>query len=206
MLEIRSLLLPNNKSLNLKLNTKEQVGLMGANGSGKSLALKAIAGLLPSKFEVFNFESVPVTQLGPTEFRKYVLYHPSVNLHFQGSCQQFWDWPFRFQSRKEESHGDFFSHKIRETFRLEQDYQELSSGQKQLIALFRSLSLARKILLLDEPFSHMDEVTKKRSIQILKELIDSTNISLILVSHLRSDIDHLGLDYKDVSEYLGEHE
>jgi D-methionine transport system ATP-binding protein len=60
---------------------------------------------------------------------------------------------------------------------------QLSAGQRQLIALARGLIIQPKILLLDEPTSTLDIGTAEHLIQVLKELTQSHQTTILMVNH-----------------------
>ena len=65
--------------------------------------------------------------------------------------------------------------------------QELSGGQKQRIAIARALALAPSIILLDEPFSALDESSRVGIGNTIKELPHKENISIIFITHQMSE-------------------
>ena len=69
---------------------------------------------------------------------------------------------------------------------LERSVHNLSGGEKQRVALARTLVLGRRLLLLDEPFSALDTVTKWDILRQMKKLHSETGITVIHVTH---DID-----------------
>ncbi|WP_206076351.1 ATP-binding cassette domain-containing protein [Marinitoga lauensis] len=64
---------------------------------------------------------------------------------------------------------------------------ELSGGQQQRVALARTLATEPKLLLLDEPFSNLDENLKDKIRNDLKEILKKANITTILVTHDKYD-------------------
>ncbi len=60
---------------------------------------------------------------------------------------------------------------------------ELSGGQRQLVALARCLALEPKVLLLDEPFNHLDRDTSRRLESLLLNLVRGEGVSLVVSSH-----------------------
>ncbi len=72
---------------------------------------------------------------------------------------------------------------------LKRKVTQLSGGQKQRVALGRAILAGPRLLLLDEPFTGLDQALKQQLIRYLKELYDKTRIPMILVSH---DPDEMG--------------
>ena len=72
---------------------------------------------------------------------------------------------------------------------------ELSGGQQQRISLARALVVHSPVLLLDEPFSSLDQGTRLSMLQLVQEVVRERNIAAVMVSHQREDF--IGLaDYE----------
>ncbi|MDU9268569.1 ATP-binding cassette domain-containing protein [Staphylococcus coagulans] len=61
--------------------------------------------------------------------------------------------------------------------------ERCSGGEKQRIALARALSMKPDLLLLDEPFSSLDDETKQQGIDLIKEIYQQWQIPIIFVTH-----------------------
>ena len=178
------------------------LGLMGASGSGKSMTLKCIAGIeTPDQGRIvlnnrvlFDSEkkiNVPI-QKGNVGymFQSYALF-PNMNVYENISVG--------LRARKVKD-VDIVVQKVMQQFRvfeLASRYpKQLSGGQRQRVALARLMAYEPDVLLLDEPFSALDEDLKE---DLLQELKSELQISkpVIFVSHDKEEVNYLcDLNYK----------
>lgn len=177
-------------TLRIKFNAdKNTVGLLGASGSGKSMTLKCIAGLEnPDEGrivldDVVFFDSEKKINLPSRKrkvgflFQNYALFpHLTVfdNIKFGLT-----DMPKSEACRIVEE-----KIKAMKLEGLEKRYpRELSGGQQQRVALARALVVEPKILLLDEPFSALDDYLRNHMVRQLIETISGFNGETIFVTH-----------------------
>lgn len=167
------------------------VGIFGSSGAGKSTFLRVLAGL-----ENLNTTLISVEKEIWTDTVNKVLLNPqkrNVGLLFQDfglfptlTAEQNILFAARNTQEKE------FAQKLIIEFEIEdckkQKIHELSGGQKQRVALARTLVQKPKVLLLDEPFSALDQKMKTKIVQFLKELKLREKMTLFLVSHYKGDI------------------
>lgn len=178
------------------------LGLMGASGSGKSMTLKCIAGIeTPDQGRIvlngcvlFDSEkkiNVPIQKRNVGYmFQSYALF-PNMNVYENISVG--------LRARKVKD-VDIVVQKVMQQFRifeLASRYpKQLSGGQRQRVALARLMAYEPDVLLLDEPFSALDEDLKK---DLLQELKSELQISkpVIFVSHDKEEVNYLcDLKYK----------
>lgn len=178
------------------------LGLMGASGSGKSMTLKCIAGIeTPDQGRIvlngrvlFDSEkkiNVPIQKRNVGYmFQNYALF-PNMNVYENISVG--------LRARKVKD-VDIVVQKVMQQFRvfeLASRYpKQLSGGQRQRVALARLMAYEPDVLLLDEPFSALDEDLKK---DLLQELKSELQISkpVIFVSHDKEEVNELcDLKYK----------
>lgn len=178
------------------------LGLMGASGSGKSMTLKCIAGIeMPDQGRIvlngrvlFDSEkkiNVPIQKRNVGYmFQSYALF-PNMNVYENISVG------LRVRKVKD---VDIVVQKVMQQFRifeLASRYpKQLSGGQRQRVALARLMAYEPDVLLLDEPFSALDEDLKK---DLLQELKSELQISkpVIFVSHDKEEVNYLcDLKYK----------
>ncbi len=170
-------------SASLSLKPREVAVLFGPSGSGKTTALRCLAGLIkPKSGSIEAFSTIWQDESGfflPARhrqvsmvFQDYALFpHLKAWQNIALACSEnekvARDWLTRF------SMSDL----------AEQYPKELSGGQKQRVALMRALARSPKLLLLDEPFSAVDSMTRKVLRQELIKLRDSLDCAVVLVTH-----------------------
>jgi NitT/TauT family transport system ATP-binding protein len=172
----------------LRIQAGEIIAVLGPSGIGKTSLLKILAGLQKPEQGQVAVNGQVLT--GP---------HPRVSLVFQDPCLLPWltleenvafGLDFRHQPRLDEALRRIrVQQAIAEvglTHARTRYPDELSGGMAQRAALARSLARAPEILLLDEPFSALDEVTRGEMQTLLLEISARHCAAAILVTH---DID-----------------
>lgn len=178
------------------------LGFMGASGSGKSMTLKCIAGIeTPDQGRIvlngrvlFDSEkkiNVPIQKRNVGYmFQSYALF-PNMNVYENISVG--------LRARKVKD-VDIVVRKVMRQFQIRElasRYpKQLSGGQRQRVALARLMAYEPDVLLLDEPFSALDEDLKE---DLLQELKNELQISkpVIFVSHNKEEVNELcDLKYK----------
>lgn len=160
----------------------QKVVIAGETGSGKSTLLKIIAGLVhPDSGEVIlNGEKIT----GPAE--KLVPGHPSIcylSQHFELPHALRVEQVLRYANVLDEEEAGIVCEICRISHLLSRRTDQLSGGEKQRIALARLLVTAPDLLLLDEPFSHLDMVHKNILKSVVNEISSRLKITCLLVSH-----------------------
>lgn len=184
MLLVKNLTLPNNKTISLKLEEDNGYVLSGLNGTGKSLLLKCLANLYPLKVEEFIFLSRPLAAWKAESFRTQVLYIPSLSSSTNDdTVEDFLNIPYKLLERKGHHPIIEFEQYLLKWQLKGKKIIDLSSGEKQSLSFLRALSLNPKLLLLDEPFSHLaPERTKELETLLLNWRTQYKSCHLI-VSH-----------------------
>ena len=165
----------------------KNIGIVGETGSGKSSLLRLIAGLeQPNEGTIF-FKNERV--LGANE--KLIPGHPKIAYLSQ-------HYELRNNYRIEEilSYNNLIEdevaisiYKLCEIDHLYKRWSdELSGGEKQRVALASLLTQEPEVLLLDEPFSNLDVIHKKKLLSLLRNIQSVTGVSFITVSHDVQDI------------------
>jgi len=166
----------------LAVDRGEIVALIGPNGCGKSTFLRVAAGLLPPSEGSVSLDDRPI--VGPD---------PRVGLVFQEPRLLPWrsvadnvtyplelaGWPReRRDARLSELLGQVGLADARDA-----RPSQLSGGMRQRAAIARSLALEPELLLLDEPFSALDALTRDRFNLELLKLWERTGSTVVIVTH-----------------------
>lgn len=164
-------------SINVKSN--RVTAIVGESGSGKTTLLRIIAGLEKPEHGKIVRDGDDITSFPPNKrnmglvFQDYALFpHLSVEQNIS------------FGVKKNKSAA---VKKMLTLIHLE-DYQkryphELSGGQQQRVALARALAPSPSILLMDEPFSNLDPIRRKKLREQIQILTKQTNLTIIIITH-----------------------
>ena len=173
---------------NLEVNPSEVVAILGQSGSGKSTLLDIVAGFIePIKGSVMldgkellglSVEKRPITIL----FQNYNLFeHLSVQknilLGVNKTLKDSIEEVEKVQDILKEVGLEAYEHKLA---------SELSGGQQQRVALARVLMRREPVLLLDEPFSGLDDATRIEMLELVEKITGEHKLHTIMVTH---DID-----------------
>ena len=173
----------------------EFIAIIGPSGCGKSTLLNLIAGFLrPTSGEIL-VKGRPITGPGRDRgmiFQQYSSFpHLTVfqNVMF-GLNLNARNLGLDAEARKARAE-DLIRQVGLEVHRDKYPHQ-LSGGQQQRVAIARSLAMEPQILLLDEPFSALDEPTRLEMQQLLVELWDRTHPTIFCVTHSVGEAVYLG--------------
>ncbi len=171
--------------VSIDIETGEILSLTGESGCGKSTLLRIIAGLENPDTGKIILNEQDITNWKP-EKRKFGFVFQNLSLFPHLKVK---DNIFYAISKKNQSKA-----RLNELLEmtglegLENRYpHELSGGQQQRVALARALAINPQLLILDEPFSSLDELLKAKIRQEIFDLLRSLGITTILVSHQVSD-------------------
>ncbi len=175
--------------------------IAGKSGSGKTTLLKCIYGLNDLQGgDIFFAEKKvlgPAHNLMPGHTEMKLVSTGYALLEHHTVSENISDMLIGY-------HDDYKHKKITELLRLtemttmrDKKVSTLSDGQRQRVALAKALCLFPKLLLLDEPFSNLDIITKEKIFTYIKKKLKQTNSSCIIVSHRLDEVlknaDFLGI-------------
>lgn len=175
------------RGVTLEVRRGELFSILGPSGCGKTTLLRILAGLLePDRGKVY-FDGVDVTRVPPYErpigmvFQDLALF-PHLTVYRNVSFGlEVAGWP-----------EDKIERRVREVLELVRlpferfagrKISQLSGGQQQRVAIARALAREPRLLLLDEPFSHLDYKVRVELIAELKRLQRETGVTTVYVTH-----------------------
>ncbi|AVJ03403.1 thiamine ABC transporter ATP-binding protein [Haemophilus influenzae] len=175
---------------NLNVKAGERVAIIGESGAGKSTLLNLIAGFeFPAQGEIWlndknHTRSAPYERPVSMLFQENNLFpHLTVQQNLALGLKPSLKLTALEQKKIEQvacsvGLGDY----------LQRLPNSLSGGQKQRVALARCLLRDKPILLLDEPFSALDQKLRVEMLALIAKLCDEKDLTLLLVTHQPSEL------------------
>ena len=171
--------------INLNIPNNKIIGLLGANGSGKTTIIKLINGLLqPSEGEI----SIDGKKVG-VESKKVISYLPEnncldLNMKITEIMNLFSDFYEDFDDRT--------ANKLFDDFKIDVNskLKNMSKGTKEKIQLVLVISRKADIYILDEPISGVDPATRDNILDTILNNFNE-NATLLISTHLISDVERI---------------
>ena len=181
------------KSINLKINKGEFVGIMGPTSAGKSTLCACINGLIPLRTRGWIKGTIEVLGIN-TRKAKMAEIGRRVGLVFQDPETQFVMMTVEDEIALGLETLSISRRSIRERIQWalkvvglegyeEKSPDELSGGQKQRVAIASIMAMRPEILILDEPTSDLDPQGKREIFELLDSIRKEFALTIILVSH-----------------------
>ena len=178
-----------NFNFNLSIMKGEVVTIEGPSGIGKSTLINLISGFLKPESGEISWCKKRIDTLQPNERPTSTIFQNN-NLFEHLSC---FDnvclgvsAKLKISLNDSETINNLFSElgiaKIKERMP-----NEISGGQEARVSIIRALLTKKPILLLDEPVSSLDQVTREETLKIIKNTSEKYKLTLVIVSHHRDD-------------------
>lgn len=163
------------RGISLEVNEGEIVTLIGANGAGKTTAIRTISGLVKPSSGTIEFEGKPIQKVSPQKIVTHGISQVPEGRHvFPGLTVQENLEMGAFLRKDNEGIKKSFS-EIYERFpilkeRKNQDASTLSGGEQQMLTMGRALMSKPRLLLLDEPSMGLAPIFIKEIFNIIQEI------------------------------------
>lgn len=186
------------EGFNLSVEKGGFVTIIGSSGCGKTTALKMVNGLIqPTSGEIF-VDGENIRHKDQTQLRRNIGYAIQGSVLFPHMTveQNISYVPSLLNRRNKERTKNAVS-KWMKIVGLSEDLKhrypsELSGGQQQRVGIARALAASPDILLMDEPFGAVDEITRGQLQEELKRIHEQTGITVLFVTHDISEALKLG--------------
>jgi len=178
---------------NLELYEGENLVIMGKSGSGKSVMIKCLVGLMQPDSGSIKIMGKDITKLNHTEMDEL---RTDIGFLFQGSAlydsmtvRENLEFPLRRHKKKFGVVKDTTAlvtealESVGLTHTMDLMPSELSGGMKRRVALARTLILKPKIILYDEPTSGLDPITSKEIIELMRSIQKQYKTSSLIITH-----------------------
>lgn len=183
------------KNISFQVEEGEFIGLIGPNGAGKTTLIKLMTGIIhPSSGEI--------SVLGYTPAKLKDSFKKQYSLVTGQKSQLWWDLPaidsfflnkaiYEIPNHEFQTKLDYFVNLFGINNLLNVQVRQLSLGERMKMELVSCLLHSPRIIFLDEPTIGLDVIAQKNIRQLLKEINEKLNVTIILTSHYMEDIKHL---------------
>lgn len=183
---------------NLTVRQNDFVTIIGSSGCGKTTVLKMVNGLIPPTAGDVLVNGENIRQKNMIELRGNIGYAIQGSVLFPHmTVEQNISYVPNLLNKRDKKKTKAAVYKWMQIVGLEDELKErypaeLSGGQQQRVGIARSLAASPDILLMDEPFGAVDEITRAQLQSELRRIYEQTKITILFVTHDISEALRLG--------------
>jgi len=183
---------------NLTIEKGEFVTVIGSSGCGKTTALKMVNGLVQPNGGVIYVNGEDIREKDIIKLRRNIGYAIQGSVLFPNmTVEKNISYVPRLLNKNDKQKTKAAVSKWMQIVGLDDDLRErypseLSGGQQQRVGIARALAASPDILLMDEPFGAVDEITRGQLQTELKEIYRKTGITVLFVTHDIAEALNLG--------------
>lgn len=177
------------KDFNLDIKKGEFLTIIGSSGCGKTTILKLINGLLTPDDGKIYVGGEDISKVNQIELRRSIGYViQGVGLFPHMNVRKNISYVPNLTKRESKREIELKVEKLIKVVGLSEDMlnrypSELSGGQRQRIGIARALAASPSILLMDEPFGAVDEITRKLLQEEILRIYKDLNVTIIFITH-----------------------
>ena len=183
------------KDISIKVPKGKIIGLIGENGAGKTTLIKCL-------LNVMSADSGEVLMFGES-FKDNMKQDIGVVFDNAFINEQYSVTDVNLIMRRIYKNWDsklFFKYMKNYNIPLKKEIKKLSTGMKKKVEIATALSHQPKVLILDEPTSGLDPVIRSEILDMFEEFVDNTENSILLSTHITSDLEHIADDVIFISK------
>ncbi len=180
------------ENINISTNTPQLISVIGRNGKGKSTLLKTLAGITPAIKGNFTFNNDTLLNLPENKLAKKVSFVSTQQTNIAnikvGDYVAFGRYPY---TNWLGVNADKDNEKIKEAIEFcginslaHRNYDELSDGEKQRVNIARAIAQDTELIILDEPTTHLDLVSKIEVLKLLEKLVRQHQKTVVFSTHM----------------------
>lgn len=173
--------------VSLRVEEGQVIGVIGANGAGKSTTFKSILGLIRAEAGECEVFGKPVAQLSPVDRAKIGVVLSDSGFSGYLTVQDIV--PVMNAMYTEFSETDFREKCTRFQIPFNKKIMEFSTGMKAKLKVLLALSHGAKILILDEPTAGLDVVARGEVLDMLREYMEDGTKGILISSHISSELE-----------------
>ena len=200
------------EDFNLQVEKGEFITIIGSSGCGKTTALKMVNGLIQPDGGDILIEGENIREKDQTQLRRNIGYAIQGSVLFPHmTVEQNISYVPNLLNRRNRAKTKSAVEKWMKIVGLDEEMKErypaeLSGGQQQRVGIARALSASPEILLMDEPFGAVDEITRGQLQEELLRIYHQTQITVLFVTHDIGEALKLGtkvlvMDHGEIQQY-----
>lgn len=176
--------------ISLKVHSGEILSLLGPNGTGKTTLMRCMAGLETAGSGHINVEGTPIGKLSRKKAAQSIAFVPQMHnpvFAFSAIDVVVTGRTAHLSTFGAPSASDYeIARDAMNTFGIadlaDKPYNETSGGERQLILFARAIAQQSRILLLDEPTSHLDFGNQIRILELIKKMAER-GLAIVMTTH-----------------------
>ena len=200
------------EDFNLQVEKGEFITIIGSSGCGKTTALKMVNGLIQPDGGDILIEGENIREKDQTQLRRNIGYAIQGSVLFPHmTVEENISYVPNLLNRRNRAKTKSAVEKWMKIVGLDEEMKErypaeLSGGQQQRVGIARALSASPEILLMDEPFGAVDEITRGQLQEELLRIYHQTQITVLFVTHDIGEALKLGtkvlvMDQGEIQQY-----
>ena len=200
------------EDFNLQVEKGEFITIIGSSGCGKTTALKMVNGLIQPDGGDILIEGENIREKDQTQLRRNIGYAIQGSVLFPHmTVEENISYVPNLLNRRNRAKTKSAVEKWMKIVGLDEEMKErypaeLSGGQQQRVGIARALAASPEILLMDEPFGAVDEITRGQLQEELLRIYHQTQITVLFVTHDIGEALKLGtkvlvMDHGEIQQY-----